>query len=253
MILDRDWDVLLLLDACRYDYFEILCPFKGKLTPFDIGCNGTKKYMQMNFSSPECSDVVFVNHLILFPEWVNTSLFHAVIDAHNICWNQDYGTVLPEDNSRVGLETINKYPDKRIVIHYSQPHDPFLDRNTTIIKRKTHKQIVYRNSRTAWAAKRLNSLKNIFPPMPFWYIEKVFGSSAGIGEIYFSEGFAGLKKSYEYNTIRALNSMKKIVDIRDKKVVITSDHGKMLGEGFMYSHGYWTPKVVTTVPWFEVK
>lgn len=249
--LGRDWDILILLDACRYDYFERLNPYKGKLEPYDIGCNGTKKYFQMNFSS-NCTDVVFINHIILFDEWIKNDTFHKVIHAHEMVWNEEYGTVLPEDNTKLAIEAIKKYPNKRVIIHYAQPHIPFLDREPKIVKQKTHKQVVYKNGMTDFIMKKMNICKNLFPPMPFWYIEKTFGESAGIGEIYFKEGFSGMKKSYEYNLKRVLDSISSIIDL-GKKTVITSDHGKIIGEYHMFSHGWYKSKYVTRVPWFEVE
>jgi hypothetical protein len=247
MILDKKWDILILLDGCRYDSFEKYNPYKGKLTPFDIGCNGTRQYFQMNFNGRNCKDVVVVNHIIIFPEWVDISKFHKVADIYKTHWNYDYSVVLPEDNTEAALEQIEKHPDKRILIYYAQPHIPFLDRGTNLIKLKSHKQCSYKNEITGKLAKYLNSMKNIFPPIPFWYLEKVFGSNAGIGEIFFKEGFEGLKKSYDYNLIRTLKSLEDITKL-NKKVVITSDHGKVIGEHLMFSHGWWKPKIVTTVP-----
>jgi hypothetical protein len=252
LILDKEWDILVLLDACRYDYFERCNPYKGKLTPFDQGCVGTKQYYQMNFKNRDCSDVVVINHILLFQDWLGDTKFHDVVNVYDTHWDQGFGTVLPEPNTEAALEQIEKYPDKRFLIHYAQPHMPYLDRGTKIVKQKTKKQVVYKNKFQGKVALALNKMKNLFPPMPFWCVEKVFGNSAGVGEIYFKEGFEGLRKSYEYNLIRTLKSVEPITRLTDKKVVITSDHGKILGEYFLFSHGWWKSKYVTTVPWFEL-
>jgi len=251
--LDRDWEILLFMDACRYDYFEKCNTFDGNLEPYDIGCNGTLKYFDFLFRDQDCSDVIFINHLFWFHKWYDKSKFFKVHDACNTHWNQDFGTVLPEDMSKLALEYALKYPNKRVIAHYAQPHIPYLDRPKNLVKKKTEQQCVYSTPMKGSIAKLLNKCKNIFPAMPFWMIERIFGGNAGVGEIYFSEGFAGLKKSYEYNIRRVLKSIEEIIDKTDRLTVITSDHGKLIGEYFMFSHGWWKPKAVTTVPWFEVK
>jgi len=251
-VIDKEWDILILLDACRYDYFKRVNPYHGVLTQFDQGCIGTKQYMQMNFQNRDCSNIVFINHLISFKKWLDERSFYKVIYVDKVYWDNNFGAVFPEPITKVALEAIKKYPTKRFVVHYQQPHLPFLDRGREIVKLRTKKEIEYTNNIIGAIAKYLNRMKNIFPPIPFWYLEKLFGKNAGIGEIFFDEGWDGLKKSYTYNINRVLKAVEEIVKLKNKKIVITSDHGKVIGEYLQFSHGFWKHKLVTTVPWFEV-
>jgi hypothetical protein len=253
--LEREWDILLVFDACRYDYFEKCNPYPGKLSEYDISCNGTVKYFHLLFDNQDCSDIVFINHIFLFSDWFNIDNFHKVINAYDTHWSEEYGTILPEGNTELGLKAIRENPGKRVIVHYVQPHLPYLDRPHKLVKRRTERQLAYKNPIEGTIASTLNKCKNIFPAQPFWAIEKLFGSSAGIGEVYFKEGFEGLRKSYEYNLRRALNSAKPIIDKyrKDKTIVMTADHGKVLGEHCgLFSHGWYKFKEVTTVPWFIV-
>lgn len=249
----NDWDILILLDACRYDYFKKYNPYQGKLYKYNQGCNGTKKYFQMNINDTNFKDTILINHIILLPEWVNPNYFHKVVDVYKAYWDNDYGVVLPEDNTMAAMEQIKKYPNKRFIIHYAQPHIPFLNQPPNLTKQKTQKEVAYQNELTGKIMLKVNSLKNIFPPIPFWYCEKLLGNSAGIGEIFFKDGWDGLKKAYTENLLRALDSIKPIVDL-DKKIIITSDHGKIIGEHLnLFSHGWYRFSEVVEVPWLEVE
>lgn len=51
--------------------------------------------------------------------------FHAVINVLNQ-WDDDLETVRPEAVTNAARKAHRDYPDKRIIVHYMQPHIPFI-------------------------------------------------------------------------------------------------------------------------------
>ena len=160
---------------------------------------------------------------------------------------------MPEEATETALKEIKQNPNKRMIIHYMQPHIPFLDESPTIVKSKTREQTVKSKGIDGKISVFINKLKMIFPSLPFWYLERTFGNNAGVGEIYFKRGFKGMKESYKSNLLRVLKNIEEVVKETDKKIVITSDHGEFLGEMGMFGHGFWKNDVITNVPWFIVE
>jgi hypothetical protein len=62
------------------------------------------------------------------------------------------------------------------------------------------------------------------------------------------------KKAYIGNVKLVLKSLKKYVDSFPGQVVITADHGEMLGEKGLYLHKIdfpkWADSLIREVPWF---
>ena len=253
MILNKDWDILILLDACRYDFFKKCNSFEGKLSKV-IGGTNTKSFFRKNFDGADCSNIIYINPIIKFNEWFPSNNFFEVIPSWDKCWSKNFGTVLPESVTELSIKYIKKYPKKRIIVHYMQPHIPYLSLGTKYVKASTRNEVA--NERESKLKEimfsTINKAKITFPSIPIWYMEKLFGSSAGIGEIYFNGGFKAMRKAYKENLNNVLNYVKKIIEITDGNVVITSDHGEMLGEMGMVGHGRWKHKNVINVPWFEV-
>ena len=70
-------------------------------------------------------------------------------------------------------------------------------------------------------------------------------------------GIKGLREAYKENLEIVLNYVSaliaRLMKIRpNAKIVITSDHGELLGEDGLYGHGINHP-VVRLVPWFTVR
>jgi arylsulfatase A-like enzyme len=62
-----------------------------------------------------------------------------------------------------------------------------------------------------------------------------------------------IKQVYNANLRRALESVEELIESLDGKVVITADHGEMLGEKGLYSHPHGVYfKELVEVPWFVV-
>ncbi|MFC7082362.1 hypothetical protein [Halorussus caseinilyticus] len=97
-LFEEDWDNCLILDGCRYDTFADV----GR--EFDL--DGTLDSRESRGSA--------------------TAEFHEVVDV----WGDaiDYGDdgVPPEPLAEAARDAAVEYPDKRLLVHFVQPHAPYL-------------------------------------------------------------------------------------------------------------------------------
>jgi len=231
-IMDQEWDYLIVLDACRYDLFRGVV---DENTGFVIsGGSGTQEWLEWNFNG-EFKDVIYIAGN---PHFASANLlksfgfnpFYKVIEVWDFGWNSTFKTVPPEEVTLAALETSKKYPDKRMIIHYNQPHHPFLSDSDLLHLddgswSKLEGGMWGGKKTTIWHASRLGEVP----------IEKVW-------------------EGYKENLKLVMEEVKRLVDELHGKVVITSDHGNHLGEYMVFSHieGLRTKELVK-VPWLVVK
>lgn len=57
--------------------------------------------------------------------------FYKIIDVWDSGWNDELGTVPPENVNRIALNIIKQFAhvQKRFIIHYLQPHFPYISKN----------------------------------------------------------------------------------------------------------------------------
>ena len=147
--------------------------------------------------------------------------FYKTIPIWKYEWNNVYKTVLPHSVYYYTLKVYKKYPDKRFIIHFLQPHLPFVD----------------------GFCKGLDAIQ-IYSLLRQGKISK--------------DDFL---KAYMNNIREALVYVEKLVEILDGKIVITSDHGEAFGEPLhklipykVYGHPpYIRIKPLIEVPWFETQ
>lgn len=212
-VVDLDWDNLLLLDACRYDLFAEVHesnPLPGELSMRKAAESGTPGYLRENFEGERFHDIVYVTA----NPYVNTNLpadtFHDVVSVWRDRWDEDEQTVLPESMLDATLEADDRYPDKRLVVHFNQPHAPFVgdvrvgERRTSAIRRKAlgrEEPDFEERTRT-----------------PFEML--------GAGEVPREEVWA----AYRSNLERAFPVVERLLDELGGRTCVTSDHGNALGE-----------------------
>ncbi len=257
------WDYLVVLDACRYDYFEEECPFKGELkrarSPAFEGEGAPTSVWYRNVFQKDYDDVI---HISSHPR-VNSKLevegfdakkhFSTIIDLWDQGWDEKMGTVLPERVTSRALEEIEKHPGKRFVIHYMQPHTPYLSLGPPTTKKKKDP-----DSRTSLCRRFRNKLvstarnligdKTAVDLMGLLRLPPLSPMDDALRRV----GVEGVKEAYRENLIRALESVKELVGSVDGEMVITADHGELLGEGGRFGHDLKPRKELVEVPWFEL-
>ena len=226
-VMDEDWDTLILLDACRYDMFAEQVPFDGKLdSRISLGST-SEEFLRQNFSDGTYHDTVYVNANAYLPKLGldQDKTFHAVIDLLED-WDDELETAHPKTVTQTALDAHQRFPNKRLIVHYMQPHIPFIGE----YGQKLQNEIDY------WSVwKPLRSGETSFTHEDVW-------------------------RAYSENLDVVFGFVEDLLKRVDGKTVISADHGNMIGERQgpiptrqMYGHpwGVYTPELVR-VPWFVV-
>jgi hypothetical protein len=245
-VFERNWEVLIVLDACRSD---VLKSVQGKydfLDNFDtiwsagshsrewLAKTFARKYENKIKDTAYITGNVFSEHTFsgtgksvaknspFSPDsWstVDADSFAHLDEVWRNGWNDESGTVLPEQITDRGIETWRSQDPSRMILHYMQPHLPFIPNDKHFDG--------YLPNDTSISEMNLQSLRH--------------------GHISRKEYEVG----YKANLCRVLDSVQLFINNIDAdKVVITADHGEALGEWKIYGHpiGFLHP-CVRKVPW----
>jgi hypothetical protein len=239
-VMDEDWDTLLILDACRYDTFEQLSELPGTLGSRLSPGSYTGEFFEENFEGMTYHDTVYVtaNPVPHVDKWCSVdidSVFHSVINVWEDHWDTDLNTVRPEPVAAALREAHEEYPNKRIIGHFIQPHQPFIgETGQGIDERGMTAYNEVADGETVEGKKVWDQLKD--------------------GELSPER----VRKAYEENLLEVLPVVGELLDDITGKVVVSSDHGNLFGEFAWpfpvrkYGHppGIHTKKLIT-VPWLE--
>jgi hypothetical protein len=236
-ILNHDWDNLLIFDACRYDDFCEIAPYdQDRINARRTVSSNTKQFLKKTFSEEQLHDTVYITaNPQFFKHWDDLNepnvVFHdtvSVIDE----WDADLGTVTPESVVEHARECHAKYPNKRLLIHFNQPHYPFIGPKGDEIRN----QIDYASYGSDDTEARI------------W--EHLAASRIDTELV---------QAAYEENLRLALPAVERLVSHMTGKIVVTSDHGNIFGEQVcwlplkIYGHPPNVPAPnLTAVPWVEL-
>lgn len=224
-----DWDNLIILDACRYDMFAEYNTIEGQLARQESRGASTIEFLRGNFQDPDLTDTVYVTanpQLQWHTDDIDTTL-HAEIDLwEDTYWDDEYNTVLPETVTEQAIQAEQDYPDKRLVVHYMQPHFPFIADTTDI------------------------DYDGVALEDRFWYKHMTNQIALSESEVW---------TLYTQNLERAMPHIADLVDALSGKTVVTADHGNMVGERstpipiteWGHPTGVYTSELVH-VPWLVV-
>ncbi|MCC7552640.1 hypothetical protein KO317_03160 [Candidatus Micrarchaeota archaeon] len=122
-VLDLEWDNLIILDACRWDTF---CKVFGKEVPYIFSKgSSTPEWLVKNFNNKKLEEVIYISSNPYVEVYVKDS-FYKIFSLWLTNWNEEIGTVMPEEVTENALKIHKKYPNKKLIIHYMQPHYPFI-------------------------------------------------------------------------------------------------------------------------------
>lgn len=234
-VIDEDWDTLILLDACRADDFREVHQLSGRLeTRISRGVD-SNQFIQRNFSGRELHDIIYVTanpHVHI----LNGDEFHKTITSPIERFDPDIGTVRPEIMTEAAIRAHREYPNKRIIVHYMQPHDPPLGSTAEKLREE------YRISGPEGISDDTSDQARIM-------------DLVSRGEITTNEA----RTAYQETLKIVLDEVKSLVEMISGKVVISADHGEHFGEqpypllGELYEH-WQNPRTteLCKVPWFII-
>jgi hypothetical protein len=280
--LESDWDYCLVLDACRYDVFSEV---------YDDYLDGTlEKRRSIGSSTPEWAyrtftddhDIAyfsgnpFINDLGI-PlnelkwgascdyEWTASDHISDVFDVWKSGWDDDLGTVPPEGIAEAYYDNLDAVERAdRTVLHYMQPHAPYLSRGKGQKLKQIQKGIRKQEESEQGdgdAGGALSSLGDTIRPKVESRLEgSELAQKAGLWleldptDLVKNGTREAAMALYEENLRIALESVADLIPELDGKVVVTADHGEAFGEEGVWEHHIETyiPPLVE-VPWLEVE
>lgn len=223
---EEDWDNLLLLDACRYDTFEELSDLPGRLEPQYVRSSSTIEFLKRYLDQRDLSDTVYVTanpqHHRKSERGFIATQFCEVIDVwQEDGWDESVRTVRPETVAAAAERALDRYPNKRLVVHFLQPHYPYLGPTG----------------------------QEHFDNDSLDFFNRVLRGEIDVDD-------ETLRQAYRENLEVTLPSVERLLDSLGGKTVVSADHGEMFGERAFplpmreYGHptGIYTDEL-TRVPW----
>lgn len=129
-VMSADWDTLVILDGCRYDLFEPIHERFIDDQSYDLRAvtsmgSSSREFIQRNFIDEIYEDTVYIT-ANPFVGQKEEGMFHAVENLFVTEWDEDLNTVPPGAVTEATVAAHEEFPNKRLVVHYMQPHYPFI-------------------------------------------------------------------------------------------------------------------------------
>lgn len=226
-IFSNDWDLCIILDACRFDLFEeIVSEYPSIPTPeHKISVDSkTDAWTRKTFSRADEQELRKTTYVTAnpFSREIPDESQLSVDHVWKYGWDDREGTVLPRVITDRAIATHRSKRPKSLLVHYLQPHVPFVP----------------------WVKKtplgRGNFGLDGDGVNDTW--EQLRNSELSLTEVW--EGY-GENLRYVLDEVELL-----LKNVDAECVVITSDHGNGVGEWGIYGHPIHMPfSCVRKVPW----
>ncbi len=126
-VTDEDWDNLVVLDGCRADAFERVADL-DRFDDYDSVVSPgshSSEWTRHNFAGQEFGDIVYVSANPHTSKLAGDS-FHKIVEMWDREFDDDAGTVPPRAMAEAARDVIDEFTDKRLIVHFMQPHGPFI-------------------------------------------------------------------------------------------------------------------------------
>lgn len=245
-IYDSEWDLLIILDACRVDTLREVEDEYDFIDGVDsVWSTGSQsaEWMANTFTESHREAIKGTTYIsgngfsggiledgkrppanntvpIDISSWsvVDKGTLHSLVEVWRTNSDETYGSVLPEPMTDYTIEEGRNGDADRIITHYTQPHLPYVG-------------TAYREGREATEVEDRG----------YELLEEGRSSREEVYDVY--------KETLRW----VLDDVEELLENIDaEKVVITSDHGEAFGEGKAYGHPEGFPHpVIRKVPWVE--
>lgn len=228
-IYEREWDLLVILDACRPDLlrkvadkFEFIDPeFE---TIYSVG-SSTKEWMDKTFSTTDESEpretgIVTAN--VHSKTSLTEDQFAFLYEVWQEHWDDSLGTIPPRPVTDTAIKAARNHDSERLIVHYMQPHFP------SIVTPSLGAKINHEENEWIWDGTTVwNQVRR--------------------GELSFEEVW----QAYRQNLIKVLENVEILLENTNAgTAVLTADHGNAVGEWGYYDHpGYHGLPFLLEVPW----
>lgn len=222
-IYEREWEVLVILDACRADLMDEVAdeyPFLEKYRTHDSLGSNSGQWMARNFTdeyAEEMRETAVVTGNPHSDTYLDEEDFAMLDEVWRYAWEDKDELFKPHFITDRAISIKRRFQPERMIVHYMQPHHPFIP----------HFDGFETDLHETW----LNEWRDI-----------------RVGHISKEEKW----RQYRDNLLYVLDYVELLLDSIDADpVVVSSDHGEAVGEWGIYGH-YGIPlRVLRQVPWIE--
>ena len=224
-IFDYEWDVLVILDACRYDLFQEFAPEHpvydefSTVRPVYSCASATPEWIPKTFNEGNDATVAATYYVSCtgYSTLIDSDRLRGVEEVWSYAVDPEYGSTRPEAVTNAAIRAYREGDAERFVFHYIPPHAPFL-------------HCPGRYDSTGDGA---GGTQNVWR-----------GLQAGLYDR------DRVWEDYGRNLLRGLDEVETILRNVTGTVVVTSDHGNAIGEWGIFGHPANVPvPAVKRVPW----
>lgn len=123
---DRDWDVAVILDACRYDLFEsVEWDRPQSVESIYSVASMTGDWMERTFNERELN-TIYVTSAPFSDQKLDPIQFAELDEVWRYGFDEELGTIPPEIITDRAIAHSRESDPDRLVVHYMQPHFPSL-------------------------------------------------------------------------------------------------------------------------------
>ncbi|ELZ19146.1 hypothetical protein C477_09099 [Haloterrigena salina JCM 13891] len=239
--LEEDWNVLVVLDACRADLFENVVDedYFDDVTTVRSPATETKEWLNRTFDGT-FGDIVYVAGNPMVSN-VKPGAFHDLIEVWRDAWDEESGVLRPEPITEAARTALREHPNKRVIVHYMQPHAPFID----------YPELNFSGDADVWGLEVSEAHPNFDAGDDYnnpW--EALEAGAIDAADVW---------EAYEHNLEIVMDEVAALLESTDRRVVVTSDHGNAFGERSwpipvrLFGHpGHRRHSALTDVPWAVV-
>lgn len=226
-IYDREWDLLVVLDACRPDLLREVSEEYGFLpdrvrTAYSVG-SSSLRWHDRNFTQrhrEEMRNTALVTSNPWTDETLTADAFERLDEVWRYAWDDSLGTVRPGSITDRTIAAGREDTPDRLIAHYMQPHFPS-------IPDPLDSELDLENWGERWDGNVWQQLET--------------------GELSRERVW----ESYRSNLRLVLDDVEVLLSNVDaERVVVTADHGNAFGEWRVYGHPHDVHlPVLRSVPW----
>lgn len=221
---EYDWDLLIVLDACRADLMaEVVDEYDFLTDETAFSCaSSSGEWHLKNFSDEYATEKARTGLVSANPYTdmhIESEDFHLLDEVWRDSFDGDLGTIPPDRMVDRTISAHREHDPDRLIAHFMQPHHPF-------IPDPLDEGLPMEYDHTPWDT--------------VW-------DQLRKGDISRERAWEGYTENLRY----VLNHVETLLhNVDADRVVITADHGNLLGEFGLYAHPQYVPlPSLKRVPW----
>lgn len=207
-VTNREWDVLVVLDGCREDLFQREFGNGSRFDTYDsiesVG-SATDEWVRNTFDADGYPGTIYVTANPVVSREIAAPFF-GFVEVWRDEFDGELGTVPAPAVTEAAIDIAERHPDKRLIVHYLQPHYPFVTRpNLQFTNFGGTSDISFSQSN--------NGAGDVW--------EALANGLVSEGDVW---------QGYTENLQYVMKSVDRLIDHIPGRIAITSDHGNLLGE-----------------------